>query len=85
MIWVVIFATAPATVILSCSDELSSTLCDVQAGITNLKHDIVPGKGMKAQIVRDGNVVAECAPEHKEFHFRENPQIYNFNAYVAMS
>ena len=85
MIWVVILATAPATAILSCSSESALVSCDVKAGITKLKYDMVLGEAMKAQVIRDGNVVAECAPTHEEFHFEEKPEVYNFNAYVAMS
>lgn len=40
---------------------------------------------MKAQVIREGTVVAECAPGLDEFVVQERPQTYNFNAFVTMS
>ena len=37
---------------------------------------------MSAVMMRAGAIVAECNPP--EFRFEENPEVYNFNVFVAM-
>ncbi|KAL1662683.1 glycoside hydrolase family 71 protein [Schizophyllum commune] len=116
--WVVVLATAPATVRLSTSvdgEDTSPTeepkpsrsftsrlkvtfrgrghsnrgssregaVHHIQAGVTKLSHPLHPGHGMQAVMERDGDVVARCAPA--EFRFEAEPEVYNFNAYVAQS
>ena len=55
----------------------------IHAGLTKLLHPLRPGHGMRAIMERDGDVVARCAPA--EFRFEAEPEVYNFNAYVAQS
>ena len=38
---------------------------------------------MRAALVRDGLVVAQCHPQ--EYQFKAEPGVYNFNVYVAAS
>jgi glucan endo-1,3-alpha-glucosidase len=38
---------------------------------------------MRAELVRDGVVVAQCHPQ--EYQFKAEPEVYNFNVYVAAS
>ncbi|OBZ69458.1 Glucan endo-1,3-alpha-glucosidase agn1 [Grifola frondosa] len=83
--WVVVFAVAPATIRLSTSDEDHAQSVAVQAGVSKLSHRMVAGDSMKGQLFRAGVLVTECAPSSDDFCFREHPQVYNFNAYVAMS
>lgn len=40
---------------------------------------------MYAKMVRNGAVVAECAPARAGFEVQERPRTYNFNVYVAAS
>ncbi|TFY78477.1 hypothetical protein EWM64_g5537 [Hericium alpestre] len=85
--WVVVFATAPAIVILDTGAQTPSTpgRHDIGAGVTKLAHKLVAGGGMRGQTIRGGTVVAECAPSPEEYKFEARPRTYNFNAYVAMS
>ena len=55
----------------------------IQAGLTKLSHPLRPGHGVRAIMERDGEAVARCAPA--EFCFEAEPEVYNFNAYVAQS
>ena len=38
---------------------------------------------MRAELVRNEVVVAQCHPQ--EFQFKAEPEVYNFNVYVAAS
>lgn len=38
---------------------------------------------MRGELVRDGTVVAKCHP--REYRFQAEPEVYNFNVYVADS
>jgi hypothetical protein len=38
---------------------------------------------MRAELVRDEVVVAQCHPQ--EYQFKAKPEVYNFNVYVAAS
>ena len=55
----------------------------IQAGLTKLSHPLRPGHGMRAIMGRNGDIVARCAPAG--FRFEAEPEVYNFNAYVAHS
>lgn len=84
--WVVVFATGPAEVHLSTGmDDTGVRVWMVEGGVAKLSHPMVAGGSMKAKMVRDGVVVAECAPERDGFRVEECPKTYNFNAYVAAS
>ena len=82
LFWVVIFAPAPAIVLLWSASEHPQSH-KVLPGVTKLSCPLVPGGGMSSQIIRDGVVVAECKPEG--FQFNGEPQVYNYNAFVAIS
>lgn len=85
--WVVVFATGPAEVHLSTGsdDAQARRAWVVEKGVSKLSHPMMAGGSMKATMVRDGVVVAECAPERDGFRVEERPRTYNFNAYVAAS
>ncbi|RPD72110.1 glycoside hydrolase family 71 protein [Lentinus tigrinus ALCF2SS1-7] len=84
--WVVIFAIAPAEVRVSGTDGgLDGRSWLVKKGVTTLSHPMTAGGGMKATMFRDGVVVADCAPSHREFRVHERPRTYNFNVFVAAS
>ncbi|KAI0732491.1 glycoside hydrolase family 71 protein [Fomitopsis betulina] len=86
MIWVVVFAVAPAVVTISSSDDRrDAQVVNVPAGVTKLSHPVNPKGSMRARMERDGVVAAECIPEQDGFRFQERPKTYNFNAYCAMS
>ena len=79
------FATAPAEVHLSASKSTPPKKHAVREGLTKLSHPLVAGESMRAVMVRQGAVVAECAPGDGQFKVEEHPETYNFNAYVVMS
>ncbi|KAM5537876.1 hypothetical protein V8D89_008352 [Ganoderma adspersum] len=84
--WAVVLSTGPAEVRLSTgSDDAQARAWTVEKGLSKLSHPIVAGGNMKATMVRDGVVVAECTPEHDGFRVEKNPRTYNFNVYVAAS
>ncbi|KAI0657744.1 glycoside hydrolase family 71 protein [Cubamyces menziesii] len=84
-IWVVILATEPAEVRVWARDDRPARTFSVGKGLSKLSYPMEVGGGMGAQIIRDGMVVAECAPSKDEFVVQERPKTYNFNAFVAMS
>ena len=74
--------------VLSTSAECSQqTRVQVSAGLSKLSHRLIVGEGVKVQMYRDsdGAIVAECSPSFEEFCVQERPEVYNFNAFVAMS
>ena len=83
--WVVVFATAPAEVLLATSDEAPAQRRSIERGLSKLSHPMVAGASMKATMVRNGVVVAECAPKWDEFRVDRCPTTYNFNVYVGAS
>ncbi|KAH9856724.1 glycoside hydrolase family 71 protein [Lenzites betulinus] len=83
--WVIVFTTGPAYICVGTQDHTSDVMWAVGGGMHKRAYPMSPGGGMKAQIIRNGAVVAECAPSLDEFRVRERPQVYNFNAFVAMS
>ncbi|ETW78345.1 glycoside hydrolase family 71 protein [Heterobasidion irregulare TC 32-1] len=86
--WVAILATAPSTVVLSTSAECSQqTRVQVSAGLSKLSHRLIVGEGVKVRVYRDSDrtIVADCSPSLEEFCVQERPEVYNFNAFVAMS
>ncbi|KAI0048810.1 glycoside hydrolase family 71 protein [Auriscalpium vulgare] len=82
VMWVVVFATAPAVVWLWSAEDKRQRF-EVGAGVAKLAWRLEPGGGMHADVVRAGHVVARCHPAG--FQFDANPRLYNFNAYVAAS
>lgn len=82
MLWIVVFAISPAKVKIYPSETHHESFY-VKAGVTKLSIPLRVGDGMKARIKRGGSVVAECFPQ--EFRFNGTPDVYNFNAFVAMS
>ncbi|KAG6906620.1 hypothetical protein DXG01_012938 [Tephrocybe rancida] len=79
-VWAVVMATAPSTVVLSTLPQNSQTF-QVPAGLTKLSIPITAGGGMQGTISRDGNAILTLNPP--DFTFQGNPQVYNFNAFVA--
>lgn len=80
--WVVVLARAPCTVLLAAGDEQPRHF-RCPAGVSKLSCPLRTGYGMRAELVRDEAVVVECYPQ--EFRFQAEPEVYNFNAYVAAS
>ena len=80
--WVVVLARAPCTVLLAAGDEQPRHY-RCPAGVSKLSCPLRTGHGMRAELVRDGAVVVQCHPQ--EFRFQAEPEVYNFNAYVAAS
>ena len=82
MAWVIVFATHPAIVETYTTEEMK-TIHEVDAGMSKLSFPLHPGGGVKAVMIREGTVVANCTPIG--YRFESRPGVYNFNAYVAMS
>ncbi|KAI0279099.1 glycoside hydrolase family 71 protein [Russula aff. rugulosa BPL654] len=80
--WVVVFARAPCIALLAAGDESPSRFSCL-AGVSKLSCPLRSGQGMQAKLVRDGVVVAQCHPQ--EYQFKAEPEVYNFNVYVAAS
>ncbi|KAI0764415.1 glycoside hydrolase family 71 protein [Trametes elegans] len=86
IIWIVVFATDVVEVHV-CGDDGKPPAQKwlVGKGVWKLSHPMATGNGMRAQLIREDAVVAECAPSRDEFVVQERPRTYNFNAFVAMS
>lgn len=80
--WVVVLARAPCTVLLAAGDEQPRHF-RCPTGVSKLSCPMRTGYGMRAELVRDEAVVVKCYPQ--EFRFQAEPEVYNFNAYVAAS
>ena len=78
----VVFARAPCIALLAAGDESPSRFSCL-AGVSKLSCPLRSGQGMQAKLVRDGVVVAQCHPQ--EYQFKAEPEVYNFNVYVAAS
>lgn len=82
LLWAVVFATAPATVELYTTETRKHTF-SVAPGMTKLSCPLKADGGMKATMIRDGEVVASCSPVG--YRFESRPGVYNFNVVVAVS
>jgi len=82
--WVVVFASAPATLALSSGVQDSRTF-EVGPGVARLSHPLADGGSMKASLFRQGKLATELDAATTGFRFQSNPDVYNFNAFVAMS
>ncbi|KJA28763.1 glycoside hydrolase family 71 protein [Hypholoma sublateritium FD-334 SS-4] len=80
--WMVVFATAAATVDAYTTNTNKVSFA-VKAGMSKLSFPLLADGGMKAVMVRNGAVVAECNPT--TYRFESRPGVYNFNTLVAMS
>lgn len=80
--WVAVFSTAPGTVTLSSGNGNSQDFI-VQPGVTKLQLPLTPGSTMHATLTRNGQTVVDLSP--KGFTFSDNPQIFNYNAFVAFA
>ena len=58
--WAVVFATAPATVVLKCGG--SSNSFSVPSGITKLSIPLSPGQ-MTVQMIRSGQTIIQYTPD----------------------
>ena len=54
-------------------------------GVSTLSHPLTAGGSMKATMLRNGTIIAECAPTRDEFRVHERPRTYNYNVFVAAS
>jgi glucan endo-1,3-alpha-glucosidase len=79
---VVVFARAPCIALLAAGYESPSRFT-CPAGVSKLACPLRIGHGMHAELLRDGVVVAQCHP--REYQFKAEPEVYNFNAYVVAS
>lgn len=52
--------------------------------LSKFSHRLVPGGGIRAELFRDGRIVAACDPG-SNFEFEKHPETYNFNAVVFSS
>jgi glucan endo-1,3-alpha-glucosidase len=80
--WVVVLARAPCTALLAAGDEPPHQF-SCYAGVSKLSCPLRVGHGMRVELIRHGVVVARCHPH--EYRFQAEPEVYNFNAYVAAS
>lgn len=80
--WVAVFATAPGTVTLSSGNGASKDF-QVKAGVSKLSLPLTPGSTMHATLTRNGQPVVDLQP--KEFNLQSNPQIFDYNAFVAFA
>ncbi|KAH9966281.1 glycoside hydrolase family 71 protein [Russula compacta] len=80
--WVVVFACAPCVALLAAGDERPCRFT-CPAGVSKLSCSLRIGHEMRGELVRDGTVVAKCHP--REYRFQAEPEVYNFNVYVADS
>jgi len=79
-----VFATAPANITLSSAPDGSDAVTsDIPAGVSKIAHPLVAGGTMRAILTRDHKEVVNLAPEG--FTFIANPEVYNFNSFVAAS
>lgn len=79
-----VFATAPARITLSSAPNGSDAITSyIRAGVTKIAHPLVAGGNMRAILSRHNEVVVDFAPEG--FTFIANPEVYNYNAFVAVS
>lgn len=79
----------PITLIISNSQEdLHPAVYQLPPNerIFKLSHPMTPGKSMRAELRRNGAIVAVCTPgETESFKFDPRPKVYNFNAFVCTS
>ena len=84
LVWVVVMATEPSTVILCTDAGLAPDqrrVFQAPAGVTLLSIPITPGGIMYGEITRGNTTILQLQP--KEFVFEHNPVRYNFNVFVA--
>lgn len=82
--WIIVFSIGPATVkIYTSESESDFREVTIETGMTKLSSPLKVGGGMRVIMVRDEEVVAECAPVG--YRFEARPGVYNYNAFVAMS
>ncbi|KAI0061704.1 glycoside hydrolase [Artomyces pyxidatus] len=81
-LWAVAMTTAPATVTLSTGIGAPQTF-SVPAGMTKLSVPLSPGGVMHGTIERNGQTIVDFQPAG--FVFQDSPQVYNFNAFAAVS
>jgi len=81
--WVVVLAAAPGTVYLSSGEDTKS--CNIPAGLSKLSHSLEACGTMRVSLHRNDNLVADVDAAKLGFHFNPSPEVYNFNALVAMS
>ncbi|KAJ3564227.1 hypothetical protein NP233_g8433 [Leucocoprinus birnbaumii] len=84
LMWIVVFATAPATIKIQTSNSKACTRhVDIEAGVIKLSSPLEIGGGIKVVMLRDDLVMAECTAIG--YRFEERPGVHNFNAFVAAS
>ena len=79
--WAVIFNTAPSTVNLWTSDSNTQSF-NLPAGVSKINMPLTETGGyMRAQMVRNGQVITDFAPSGYFYH--PVPDTYNYNVYTA--
>ncbi|KAI0300444.1 glycoside hydrolase family 71 protein [Multifurca ochricompacta] len=78
--WVIVMAHSPCSVVLDTGDERPHRY-SCSRGVSKLSCPLRAGYGMRAELMRDGVVVLRCHP--CEYQFQAEPEVYNFNAFVA--
>lgn len=62
---------------------------NVPLGMNKFSHPIVPGQGMRVEMIRDEEVILVCDSlddsNEDRLRFGVSPKSYNFNAFVCMS
>ncbi|KAJ2929777.1 hypothetical protein H1R20_g7349, partial [Candolleomyces eurysporus] len=77
-LWVAVFATSPAQVILKSGGNSQSF--NVNSGVSKLRVPSAAGK-ITVQMVRGGQMIIDRTPD--DFTYVTNPVRYNYNAYVG--
>ncbi|EJD03163.1 glycoside hydrolase family 71 protein [Fomitiporia mediterranea MF3/22] len=80
-LFAVVLAKEQSSVTLS-TKSITKTV-QVKAGLSELSLPLKPGDTMSASLSRNNQVVAQVKPSN--FTFQDNANIYNFNAFTAMS
>ena len=78
----VVFARSAAIVEAYTTDDSKQTF-EVNGGMTKLSFPLKPDGGMRATMIRNDRIVADCSPIG--YRFESRPGVYNFNVFVAMS
>jgi len=83
VVWVMVMATQPSTVILSTNPNVTQNqkTFQVPAGVSQLSIPISPGGVMYGVIIRGSQIILELHP--KDFFFNGSPVQYNFNVFIA--
>jgi glucan endo-1,3-alpha-glucosidase len=79
-----VFASASATLELSSGSEDPGVFA-IGPGVSRLSHAFADGGSMKASLFRHGRLAAQVDAAKAGFRIQSEPEVYNFNVFVAMS